>query len=81
MSQKKGKNIIDEVWNTISELHNSVNEKIIPNSYLKSLDPTKDITLYSQLHLIIYLREILLEKTNDLTKHIEDSYKELFNNK
>lgn len=76
MSQKKGKNVIFDVWKTISGLHNSVNENIIPNSYLKSIDPTSDITLYSQLHLIIYLREIVLEKTNELVEHIEESYKE-----
>jgi hypothetical protein len=76
MTQKKEKNIIFDVWKTISGLHDSLNYHPIANSYLKDLDPTADITLYSQLHLITYLREIILEKTNELLEHIEKSYKD-----
>ncbi|MHA1990417.1 MAG: hypothetical protein ACW981_06565 [Candidatus Hodarchaeales archaeon] len=81
MAQKKGENVIFDVWKTISGLHDSVNEHPIANSYLKTLDPTADISLYSQLHLITYLREIVLEKTKELVEHIEESYKEILESK
>lgn len=81
MAVKKEEKIIIDVWKTISGLQDSLKEHPIRNSYLKALDPTSDISLYSQLHLITYLREIMLEKTSELVRHIEESYKEIVERK